>query len=66
MTDYRYPWPASAITSEDMALLHSVRETSSPRVPISVLVARAVRACYGQALHAKAAPETQTQRKQAA
>ena len=46
---YRYPWPASAINSADMAVLHSVRENSERRVPISVLVARAVRACYGQA-----------------
>ena len=50
---YRYPWPASAINPEDMALLHSVRENSEHRVPISVLVARAVRACYGQALQAQ-------------
>lgn len=58
MTNYRYPWPASAISPQDMALLHSVRESTEPRVPISVLVARAVRACYGQALQAK--PQTQT------
>lgn len=44
---YRYPWPASAINSADMAVLHNVREYSEHRVPISVLVARAVRACYG-------------------
>jgi len=62
---YRYPWPASAITSEDMALLHSVRESTSPRVPISVLVARAVRASYGQALRPEAPPETQNERKAA-
>jgi len=64
---YRYPWPASAINSEDMALLHSVRESSEPRVPISVLVANAVRACYGQALQAKAQALTQphTERKAA-
>lgn len=56
---YRYPWPASAITPMDMALLHSVRESSEPRVPISVLVARAVRATYGQALQSKAQAITQ-------
>jgi hypothetical protein len=56
---YRYPWPASAITPQDMALLHSVRESSEPRVPISVLVARAVRAAYGQALQSKAPALTQ-------
>ena len=52
---YRYPWPASAINPKDMALLHSVRESTSPRVPISVLVARAVRAAYGLTLK-EAAP----------
>jgi hypothetical protein len=62
---YRYPWPASAITPQDMALLHSVRESTCPRVPISVLVARAVRACYGQALQAKTQPEPHTERKAA-
>ena len=45
---YRYPWPASAITPQDMALLHSVRETAAKRVPITALVAEAVRQCYGQ------------------
>lgn len=54
---YRYPWPASAINSADMAVLHSVRENSEHRVPISLLVARAVRACYGQALQAQAQPQ---------
>lgn len=63
---YRYPWPASAIEPKDMALLHSVRESSEKRVPISVLVARAVRATYGQAFQPKALPETQTERKEAA
>lgn len=45
---YRYPWPASAITPQDMALLHSVRESGARRVPITALVADAVRQCYGQ------------------
>ncbi len=66
MTNYHYPWPASAINPKDMALLYSVREFSSPRVPISVLVASAVRATYGQALQPKALPEHQTKRKEAA
>lgn len=44
---YRYPWQASAITPQDMALLHSVRETAAKRVPITALVAEAVRQCYG-------------------
>ncbi|NLF99550.1 MAG: hypothetical protein GX565_05295 [Lentisphaerae bacterium] len=62
---YRYPWPASAINSADMAVLHSVRENSERRVPISVLVARAVRACYGQALQAQAQPRPPQERKTA-
>ena len=58
---YRYPWPASAINPKDMALLHSVRESTSPRVPITVLVASAVRATYGQALQSKAQAQNQPQ-----
>ena len=64
--DYRYPWPASAINPKDMALLHSVRESSSPRVPISALVANAVRACYGQDLQAQAHTRQKPERKEAA
>ena len=62
---YRYPWPASAITPQDMAALHSIRENAERRVPISVLVARAVRACYGQALQAQAQPRPPQERKEA-
>ncbi len=32
----KYVWPALALTAEDMALLHSLRESWEPRVPISV------------------------------
>jgi hypothetical protein len=45
---YRYPWPASAITPQDMALLHMARESGRRRVPITALVAEAVRSAYGQ------------------
>ena len=55
----RYPWPASAINPQDMALLHSVREATSPRVPISVLVANAVRAAYGLTLEDAAQNQSQ-------
>ena len=65
MTNYRYPWPASAISSDDMAVLHSVRENSEHRVPISVLVANAVRVCYGQALQAQTQPRPPQERKEA-
>ncbi len=40
---YRYPWPASALTKADMALLHACREATHPRVPITMLLAEAVR-----------------------
>ena len=65
----KYPWPASAITTQDMALLHSVREAASPRTPISTLVAAAIRQTYG---HDAATtpdtnnPETPEKRKEAA
>lgn len=45
---YRYPWPASALTPADMARLHAVREESSPRIPITELIARAVRMAFGE------------------
>lgn len=45
----KYVWPASALTESDMALLHAVRETSSPKLPITGLIAVAVRTVYGQA-----------------
>ena len=32
-----------------MALLHAVRETSNPKLPITGLIAAAVRTVYGQA-----------------
>jgi hypothetical protein len=39
----RYPWPASGLSRQDMALLHDARETLSPRRSISALLAEAVR-----------------------
>ena len=39
----KYFWPASAITESDMDLLYRAREASEPRVPITQLLARAVR-----------------------
>lgn len=44
---YHYPWPASAIGREEMALLYLARESSPDRTTITELVARAVRAQYG-------------------
>ena len=46
---YRYPWPASALTAEDMSVLHAVREGGSHHVPITQLIAEAVRLVYAQA-----------------
>lgn len=48
MPGYRYPWPASAISPIEMAILHRVRESSRPRVPITRLIAQAIRHQYGQ------------------
>ena len=42
-----YAWPASAITVDDMAVLHQVRQHSHPRTPINELIAGAVRRTYG-------------------
>lgn len=47
MNNYSYPWPASAITQSDMALLHSVREASQPRIPITQLISKAIQTTYG-------------------
>ena len=42
----KYQWPASALTAADMKTLHAVRE-ARPDVPITELIARAVRRTYG-------------------
>ncbi len=44
---FRYPWPASALTQADMSMLHAVREGGETHIPITELIARAVRATYG-------------------
>ena len=41
-SESKYPWPASAITPDDMHRLYLLRE-SAPGTPISKLIARAVR-----------------------
>ncbi|MBM3332935.1 hypothetical protein FJY68_14000 [candidate division WOR-3 bacterium] len=43
-----YQWPASALTEDDMALLHHARERTYPGTPINHLLARAVRQVFGQ------------------
>jgi hypothetical protein len=44
-------------------MLHAVRESTSPRVPITKLIAEAVNATYGQALKARALQQKTTERK---
>jgi hypothetical protein len=43
-----YPWPASAISRAEMALLHRAREASKPRIPITELVRLAIVGAYGR------------------
>ena len=43
-----YPWPASALTPDDMAVLHRVRQHGYPRTPINRLIAKAVRETYSR------------------
>ena len=57
----KYVWPASALTESDMALLHAVRETSTPKLPITGLIAAAVRTVYGHA-PVRTPPETHPHR----
>lgn len=46
---FRYPWPASGIDRDtDMVLLHAARERSSPRIPITVLISKAIQSTYGR------------------
>ena len=49
-TPYRYPWPASAISSAEMELLYKARETGMKRIPITRLVAEAIRQVYGRSV----------------
>ncbi len=57
-----YPWPASAITPDVMALLYQARAKSSPRVPINRLLADAVRTAFGLAVHDNANDPTAERR----
>ena len=56
MSDYRYPWPASALTRDEMAMLYHARERSPVRVPITELIAEAVRAAYGPGVTVPSSP----------
>lgn len=57
MPTFRYPWPASALTRDDMAMLHRARERSPCRVPITQLIAEAVRAAYGPGVAVSFSPQ---------
>ena len=46
MSNHRYPWPASALTKEEMKLLYLAREAHPNHPPITQLIARAVRQLY--------------------
>ena len=63
MPGYRYPWPASAISPIEMAILHRIRESSRPRVPITRLIAQAIRHQYSQSgqVTETAQPESEPQ-----
>ena len=63
MPGYRYPWPASAISPTEMAILHRIRESSRPRVPITRLIAQAIRHQYSQSgqVTETAQPESEPQ-----
>lgn len=59
----KYFWPSSAITESDMDLLYRARESSDPRLPITQLLARAVRETYGHlAADMSHVPETEGRR----
>jgi len=42
----RYPWPASALSRDHMAMLFQAREQDPKRTPISRLIARAIQRVY--------------------
>ena len=48
MAEYRYAWPASGLSAEDMGMLYRARETAARRTTIARLVVDAVRRAYGQ------------------
>ena len=45
----RYPWPSSGLSPQDMRLFYHAREEARPRIPITRLIAEAVRRVHGQA-----------------
>lgn len=60
MSGYKYPWPASALTPDEMAMLYHARERSPGRVPITKLIAKAVRAAYGSGIDILSSPPSRS------
>ena len=56
MSGYRYPWPASRLTPDEMTMLYHARQRSPVRVPITQLIAEAVRAAYGPGVAVPSSP----------
>ncbi len=54
---FRYPWPASALGPDEMAMLHRRRESLRERTPITQLIAEAVRAAYGTVADISQSPQ---------
>jgi len=57
MPTFRYPWPASSLSRDEMALLYNARERSPGRVPITQLIAEAVRVAYGPGVAVSFSPQ---------
>ena len=57
---FRYPWPASCLGADDMALLFAARESSTTPTTITRLIRDAVRTVYGHlASHPELSSETE-------
>ena len=52
---FRYPWPASALSRDEMAMLYHAR--SLGRIPITRLIAEAVRTVYGPGVAVPSLPQ---------
>jgi len=63
---YRYPWPASALTRRDMQALHAVREAAPQKTPITELIAEAVRDKYANTVGLAISTSTESIKKEAA
>lgn len=63
----KYFWPSSGLRpSVEMDLLYRARESSTPRVPITQLIARAVRETYGHLANTPVAfPQPEAERRAA-